>query len=65
MVTKTYIDKLELREKLGSSDRYGYLYGSQELWKTDPTVQMYLDNIICSYNKKYLNQIICSYNKKK
>jgi asparagine synthase (glutamine-hydrolysing) len=32
-------------EKLGSSSRYGYRYGREDLWKPLPQVQFYLDAV--------------------
>ncbi len=32
-------------EVLGSSSRYGYRYGEDELWKTEDHVQCYLDSL--------------------
>jgi asparagine synthase (glutamine-hydrolysing) len=32
-------------EKLGSSSRYGYLYGDEHLWKPSARVQFYLDGV--------------------
>jgi hypothetical protein len=34
-----------VREKLGSSSRYGYRYGEEHLWKPSPVVQYYLDGL--------------------
>jgi asparagine synthase (glutamine-hydrolysing) len=34
-----------VREKLGSSSRYGYRYGEEHLWKPLPVVQYYLDGL--------------------
>jgi asparagine synthase (glutamine-hydrolysing) len=44
-VPSGYQDALMLRERIGSSQRYGYLYGHEKIWTTEPHVQMYLDFI--------------------
>lgn len=44
-VSSGYLDALMLRERIGSSQRYGYLYGHEKIWITEPHVQMYLDFI--------------------
>jgi hypothetical protein len=33
------------REKIGSSQRYGYNYGDLSLWEVPPHIQLYLDNL--------------------
>jgi asparagine synthase (glutamine-hydrolysing) len=38
-----YDPDMTVVEKLGSSSRYGYRYGSEHLWKPSPCVQFYLD----------------------
>jgi asparagine synthase (glutamine-hydrolysing) len=38
-----YDPEQTVAEKLGSSSRYGFRYGSQDLWKPLPHVQFYLD----------------------
>jgi len=42
-VPSSYLDALMLRERIGSSQRYGYLYGHEKIWTAEPHVQMYLD----------------------
>lgn len=44
-VTKVYLEALRHREKIGSSQRYGYLFGEKKIWDVEPHVQMYLDSI--------------------
>jgi asparagine synthase (glutamine-hydrolysing) len=39
-----------VREKLGSSSRYGYRYGQKALWDTPPHVQYYLDSRAAGVN---------------
>ena len=40
-----YMEELLAREKIGSSQRYGYLFGDEKIWVAEPHVQMYLDSI--------------------
>ena len=40
-----YLDELRLRERVGSSQRYGYLFGDEKIWIAEPHVQMYLDGL--------------------
>jgi asparagine synthase (glutamine-hydrolysing) len=35
-----------MREKIGSSQRYGYLFGDRKIWIAEPHMQMYLDSIL-------------------
>jgi asparagine synthase (glutamine-hydrolysing) len=44
-VPASYIEALRLRERIGSSQRYGYLFGDEKIWTAQPHVQMYLDSI--------------------
>lgn len=44
-VPESYLDALRLRERIGSSQRYGYLFGDEKIWTAEPHVQMYLDSI--------------------
>jgi asparagine synthase (glutamine-hydrolysing) len=44
-VPASYLDVLRLRERIGSSQRYGYLFGDEKIWTAEPHVQMYLDSI--------------------
>jgi len=43
-IPSTYIETLRLRERIGSSQRYGYLFGDEKIWTAEPHVQMYLDS---------------------
>jgi asparagine synthase (glutamine-hydrolysing) len=40
-----YLDNLRSRERIGSSQRYGYLFENERMWVAEPHVQLYLDNI--------------------
>ena len=44
-VPVSYLDVLRSRERIGSSQRYGYLFGDEKIWTAEPHVQMYLDSI--------------------
>ena len=44
-ICKKYLDVLQTREKMGSSQRYGYLFENEKMWIAEPHVQMYLDSI--------------------
>lgn len=44
-VSASYLDSLGLRERIGSSQRYGYLFGDEKIWTAEPHVQMYLDSV--------------------
>ncbi len=41
-----YLEELKMREKIGSSQRYGYLFGDGKIWIAEPHMQMYLDSIL-------------------
>jgi asparagine synthase (glutamine-hydrolysing) len=56
-ISSGYLRKLEKREILGSSQRYGFKYGNKELWLTLPHVQMYLDRIFENVFGKSINYI--------
>jgi asparagine synthase (glutamine-hydrolysing) len=53
MITREYIESISKREKLGSSERYGYLFDSKISWNSAPWVQLYLDRLT------NFNQIAC------
>jgi asparagine synthase (glutamine-hydrolysing) len=53
IITKEYIENIAKREKLGSSERYGYLFDNNISWNSAPWVQLYLDKLTS------LNQIAC------
>jgi len=44
-ISKQYLDALQSREKIGSSQRYGYLFENEKMWIAEPHVQVYLDSI--------------------
>jgi asparagine synthase (glutamine-hydrolysing) len=44
-ISNKYLDVLRLRERIGSSQRYGYLFENEKMWIAEPHVQMYLDSI--------------------
>jgi len=44
-VPASYIESLRLRERIGSSQRYGYLFGDEKIWTAEPHVQLYLDGV--------------------
>ncbi|MGA8912233.1 MAG: hypothetical protein WB443_05170, partial [Nitrososphaeraceae archaeon] len=44
-ISTRYLDALRSREKIGSSQRYGYLFENEKMWIAEPHVQMYLDSI--------------------
>jgi asparagine synthase (glutamine-hydrolysing) len=46
-ISKQYLELLISREKIGSSQRYGYLFENENerMWIVEPYVQMYLDSI--------------------
>jgi asparagine synthase (glutamine-hydrolysing) len=45
-VPNIYLEELKMREKIGSSQRYGYLFGDGKIWIAEPHMQMYLDSIL-------------------
>ena len=50
-VPAVYLDALLHRERIGSSQRYGYQYGHENIWVVEPHVQMYLDIIAKNLSK--------------
>jgi asparagine synthase (glutamine-hydrolysing) len=44
-ISKQYLGALRSRERIGSSQRYGYLFENKKMWTAEPHVQMYLDSI--------------------
>jgi asparagine synthase (glutamine-hydrolysing) len=44
-IPRSYLQILKNREKVGSSQRYGYLFGDEKIWIAEPHVQLYLDNL--------------------
>jgi asparagine synthase (glutamine-hydrolysing) len=47
-VPENYLGQLNCREKVGSSQRYGFKYCEHSLWGMLPHVQLYLDKITAS-----------------
>jgi asparagine synthase (glutamine-hydrolysing) len=48
-VTSSYLKLLESHERVGSSQRYGYIFEKeQKMWIAEPHVQMYLDSLVKS-----------------
>ena len=48
-VTAGYLQLLKSKEKMGSSQRYGYMFEKeQKMWIAEPHVQMYLDSLVKS-----------------
>ncbi|MDQ3807293.1 MAG: asparagine synthase (glutamine-hydrolyzing) [Thermoproteota archaeon] len=45
-VPEIYLEELKVREKVGSSQRYGYLFVDGKIWIAEPHIQMYLDSIL-------------------
>ncbi len=45
-VPDNYLEELKVREKIGSSQRYGYLFVDGKIWVAEPQIQMYLDSIL-------------------
>jgi len=41
-----YLDAIKLRERIGSSQRYGYLFDDESIWTSEPHVQMYIDSMV-------------------
>lgn len=39
------VEKLNKRELMGSSQRYGHLFESEKIWNIEPHIQMYLESI--------------------
>jgi len=44
-INDKYIAKLNKRELVGSSQRYGHLFENENIWSISPHIQMYLENI--------------------
>ena len=58
-ISAKYLDILKSRERVGSSQRYGYLFEDEKkkMWIAEPHVQMYLDSISkghCQHSNKML-----------
>jgi asparagine synthase (glutamine-hydrolysing) len=60
-----YDPNKSIMEKLGSSSRYGFLYGDHHLWKPMPQVQYYLDshaaniNLLSPKSKSHWEEVTC------
>jgi asparagine synthase (glutamine-hydrolysing) len=50
-VPEAYLSELKGREKIGSSQRYGYNYCEQSLWGALPHIQLFLDEMVRSYRR--------------
>jgi asparagine synthase (glutamine-hydrolysing) len=50
-VPEAYLNELKGREKIGSSQRYGYNYCEQSLWGALPHIQLFLDEMVGSYRR--------------
>lgn len=46
IIPHEYLEELNMRERIGSSQRYGYLFGDEKIWIAEPHIQMYLDSIL-------------------
>ena len=44
-ISSNYLEKLNKRELMGSSQRYGHLFENENIWTIEPHIQMYLENI--------------------
>ncbi len=44
-INSIYLEKLNKRELIGSSQRYGHLFENENIWTIEPHIQMYLENI--------------------
>jgi asparagine synthase (glutamine-hydrolysing) len=44
-INTSYMDKLNKRELMGSSQRYGHLFENEQIWTIEPHIQMYLESI--------------------
>lgn len=44
-ISRQYLDVLASYEKIGSSQRYGYLFENEKMWIAEAHVQMYLDSV--------------------
>lgn len=58
-----YDSDKSIREKLGSSIRYGYKYGGKKLWETPDYLQLYLDMV--SLKKELISESELKYAKEK
>lgn len=44
-ISSNYLEKLNKRELMGSSQRYGHIFENENIWTIEPHIQMYLENI--------------------
>ncbi|MDP8906545.1 MAG: asparagine synthase (glutamine-hydrolyzing) [Thermoproteota archaeon] len=54
-VKSSYLDKLNKRELIGSSQRYGHLFENEKIWTIEPHIQLYLENIALNILPKINN----------
>ncbi len=54
-VKSGYLDKLNKRELIGSSQRYGHLFENEKIWTIEPHIQLYLENIAMNILPKINN----------
>jgi asparagine synthase (glutamine-hydrolysing) len=54
-VKSSYLDKLNKRELIGSSQRYGHLFENEKIWTIEPHIQLYLENIAMNILPKINN----------
>ena len=52
-VSQDYLNEIKLRERIGSSQRYGYLFSEEKIWTAEPHVQMYLDSMSTNKRTKF------------
>ncbi len=45
-IPEGYLQVLKTRDKIGSSQRYGYIFGDEKIWTAEPHVQMYIDSVM-------------------
>ena len=60
-VPEAYLRELKGREKIGSSQRYGYNYCEQSLWGALPHVQLFLDEMVGSCRRAIEVRNVSSY----
>lgn len=44
-IKNAYLEQLNKRELMGSSQRYGHLFETEKIWNIEPHIQMYLEKI--------------------
>jgi asparagine synthase (glutamine-hydrolysing) len=45
VIKNAYLEQLNKRELMGSSQRYGHLFETEQIWNIEPHIQMYLEKI--------------------